>query len=358
MHPPIGFVIPGDPTLPTGGYIFDAELLARLPALGQPVWRVLLPGGFPHPTPAEMAETARILHALPPGMPLLIDGLALGAMDPQLVTALRAPIIALVHHPLGLEAGLEPARADALLATERANLAQACAVLVTSDHTAGILVRDFAVPAAKITVALPGFDRPQITEAKARPPLILSVGSLIRRKGHDVLLNALGVIRDLDWQAVIIGKALDPVYSAELEAQRTALGLQRRVHLAGGLPGQAVADHFARAHLFALATRYEGFGMALAEAQLHGLPVVSCRVGAVVQTVPDEAGILTPPDETAAFAAALRALLEDARMHAEFSAGARAAGARLPDWDDTARIALDPVGRVHAGIAPAAEARP
>jgi glycosyltransferase involved in cell wall biosynthesis len=88
-----------------------------------------------------------------------------------------------------------------------------------------------------------------------------------------------------------------------------------------------------------LATRYEGYGIVFDEALVHGLPIVSCRTGAVPDTVPPEAGLLVPPDDPEALAEALARLLSDGNMRARLTEAARCAGARLPGWPDTARVA-------------------
>lgn len=335
---PTVFAVPGDPATRTGGYIYDARVLAALRAAGRDVAPMRLPDGFPDPAPAAMEAALAQLGTIGPDTPTVIDGLAFGALDPDGVAALRAPLVALVHHPLALETGLEPAQAARLARIEAANLARAAHVIVPSPHTADVLARDYGVPRRRLTVAQPGIDRPLGAPRPAHPPLILSVGLLARRKGHDVLLDALARLGDLDWLAVIAGRAHDGVTGDALQAQAGRLGLQRRVRFAGEVAPDALAALFARASVFALATRYEGYGMVFAEALAHGLPVVSCNAGAVPGTVPRDAGTLVPPDDPAAFAGALRAVLGEPARRAAMAAAAARHGAALPTWGDTAAL--------------------
>jgi glycosyltransferase involved in cell wall biosynthesis len=72
--------------------------------------------------------------------------------------------------------------------------------------------------------------------------------------------------------------------------------------------------------------------MALAEALAHGLPVISTTAGAIPDTVPPSARLLVPPGDAAAFTEALRRFLDEPPLRARLAAGARKAGARLPDW--------------------------
>ncbi len=91
--------------LRTGGYIYDRHVMATLPNLGIRARHVALPGTFPSPPEADLAETARILAREEEDVPLLIDGLAFGAFPEPLAAGISRAIIALVHHPLFLETG-------------------------------------------------------------------------------------------------------------------------------------------------------------------------------------------------------------------------------------------------------------
>ncbi len=330
------FAIPGDKDRRTGGFIYEATVLRVLNELGCATRHLVLPDSFPDPTDADMAMTLDILRAVPANQPIILDGLVFGAIDPAGLATISAPIIAMIHHPLGLETGLSPKRAAFLRANEAAALRHVAAVIVPSSHIAEILAGDFGVDPTLITIAPPGFARPMRVPAPADPPLILSVGLLAERKGHDVLIDALALITDIPWQAEIVGKAHDLVYASALKIQVVDLGLSKRVTFGGEISATSLDRRFNAAHIFALATRYEGYGMVLSEAMQYGLPVVSCRVGAVPDTVA-EAGILVPPDDPTAFAAALRKVLTNPQEHARLATIAGDYAASLPEWDATAQ---------------------
>lgn len=343
------FAIPGDQDQRTGGTIYDVAVLRRLNALGHDTACLQLPGSFPEPSTTDMQETFDALSAVPETRPIIVDGLALGALDPARMESVAAPVIGMVHHPLGLESGLASDRARDLLRNEAEVLRHVAHVIVPSEHIAGTVEQEFGIARDRISVAHPGFEPPvemaKGTVPRADPPLILSVGLLARRKGHDVLLDALSRILDLDWQAEIIGKAHDRDVTSALKAQAEAQGLSDRVRLAGEVDAKTLQDRYARASLFALATRYEGYGMVLGEAMMHGLPVVSCRVGAVPETVGD-GGLLVAPDDAGAMAEALRTLLVCQETADGYARAARKRAETLPGWDHTAGIFVDVLERI------------
>lgn len=329
--------VPGDLDTLTGGYIYDRRLLTELRAQGRDVAHLALGPSFPDPTPADMDDAARRLAALPAGCVAMIDGLAMGAMDRGVLTGMRAPIVALVHHPLAHEGGLPAARRDHLHRTERDNLALAAHVVVPSPHTAALLVADYGVAEDRITIARPGTDRPMGRPARRDPPLILSVGIQVPRKGHDILIRALARVADRPWQAVIAGSALDGEHAALLSRLVSDAGLTGRIRLAGRVPGDDLARLYRQAGVFALATRFEGYGIVFDEAMAHGLPIVTCATGAVPDTVAPGAGLLVPPDDPVAFAGALARVLDDAGARGAMASASAAAGAALPGWHETAR---------------------
>jgi glycosyltransferase involved in cell wall biosynthesis len=337
----VAFAVPGDLATPTGGYAYDRRIIAELRALGFAVRVINLGEGFPRPNSVTRAAARMILERLPADMPVIIDGLAYGAL-PQLANDYCAArrVIALVHHPLALETGLANEEAAQLQASERAALAGARHVIASSAPTARILAADYGVPRERITVAPPGSDRVERARGSAgRTVALLSVGALVPRKGYDILIAALARLTDLDWHLTIAGPCdRDAATTQQIVAQVTAAGLDPRVTLAGAVPPDRLAELYRTADLFVLASRFEGYGMAFAEAASCGLPIIGTTTGAIPLAVMPGAGLLVPPDDVAALAAALRRLIGDPKERAGFAEAAFAAADRLPTWDGSARL--------------------
>jgi glycosyltransferase involved in cell wall biosynthesis len=337
----VAFAVPGDLATPTGGYAYDRRMIAELQRLGWQVDVVGLGDGFPTPTAAQRSFAETALATVPGRHPVLIDGLALGVL-PEAAHAVRAqrPLIALVHHPLALETGVSADEAEMLRASERAALAAASAVIVTSAPTARLLTADYGVSQDRITIARPGTDRAPIARRGADGPVrLVSVGAVVPRKGFDVLIAALATLADLPWRLTIAGdRTRDPVAAARLDADIARHNFGKRVELLGALPQERMPALYAGGDVFVLASRFEGYGMAYAEAIAHGLPVIGTTGGATPQTVAPGAGILVPPDDVTALAGALRRIVADRGERERFAKGARAAAAALPTWEDSAKL--------------------
>jgi glycosyltransferase involved in cell wall biosynthesis len=338
----VAFCIPGDITLPTGGYRYDREVLARFAAHGVTVQHVMLDGGWPHPSTDDVAKALAQIKALDTKTILLIDGLALGAMPPEAIAALPNRVVALVHHPLGLEAGTPPERAAFLIRNEQAVLAPLRSIIVTSDATKAILRDDFGVNPARITVAEPGTARTARATGTGQPLNVLAVGAVSPRKAFNILVEALAKITDIDWRLTIAGSlTLAPDETRKLHDVINQHHLEERIRLTGALDDAQLAACYATADIFAMSSLFEGYGMALAEALAHGLPIVTSSGGAAAQTVPDAAALKVPPGDTVALRDALHRAMTDAALRRRMADASWAAAALLPTWDDTTHEIAD-----------------
>jgi len=158
------------------------------------------------------------------------------------------------------------------------------------------------------------------------PWQIVSAGRLVREKGFDLLISAIGRLaqRNRDCQLTIYG---DGPEKARLEAQIVAEGLSDQVRLAGHVadPGAAMAG----ADLFVLASRREGFGNVLVEAMHQGLPVLATRCGGPDSFISDgENGWLVPPGDAQILATRIDDLLADPALLNRTVAAGRTTAAR------------------------------
>jgi glycosyltransferase involved in cell wall biosynthesis len=336
----VTFAVPGDLATPTGGYAYDRHIIAELRALGWSIDVLDLGEGFPHPTSEARVAASMRLAGLRDRRLVVVDGLALGVL-PEAAAALQNghSLIALVHHPLALETGLDDVQARALRASERDALACARRVITTSAATARVVTADFSVPSDRLHVVEPGTERvPRRTRPDNDVVSLLSVGSVIPRKGYDVLVAALGKVAQLPWRLAIIGdRDRDLPTRTKLDREIARHQLGHRIRFIGAVEPDRLTEFYAAADVFVLPSRYEGYGMAFAEAIAHGLPVIGSTAGAIPDTVPAGTGLLVPPDDVGALADALQRLIAGKDERARLAAGARAAAAHLPTWQDAAQ---------------------
>ncbi len=335
------FAIPGALETRSGGYEYDRRLLAALGKAGIQAVHCALPGSFPDPSEADLAQSlASIARLLEKGDAVLIDGLAFGAWPAAALRQIDAPLIALCHHPLCLETGLSPQRAERLRESETNALALAARVVATSPHTGAMLAREFSVRPEKIVVAPPGVDpAPRAQGSSGAAPSLLAIGAIIPRKAFDLLVESLSQLTDLDWRLRIVGStSASPPTASALRALIAAKGMESRIELTGELGPDRLARAFDEADLFVSASLYEGYGMALAQAMARGLPIVTTTGGAAADTVPDAAALKVPPGEVDSLAKALRGVIGDLSLRAALAEASWSGGQALPRWEETAEI--------------------
>jgi glycosyltransferase involved in cell wall biosynthesis len=272
------------------------------------------------------------------GTTVVVDGLALYGLQQVITTqAHRLRLVAFIHHPLAEETGLSRAEAERAVWLEAAVLPRFRGVLCPSRRTAAAVER-YGVSPDRIAIVPPGTAKPTAYRRLRRGPAraLLCVASLIPRKGHCVLVDALARIRHFDWNLMCVGSLdRDPATTRAVRRKISAAGFHRRITLAGEWPPASLSRAYSAADIFVLPSFHEGYGMAYAEAMAHGLPVIATVAGAIPETVSRQAGLLVPPDDPPALAHALRRVIVEPALAASLAAGARSAGARLPDWPET-----------------------
>ena len=344
------FMIPGDLDALTGGYGYDRRIIAGLRTLGWKVDVQALDGSFPNPTLFAREDARRRFAAVADDGLVLVDGLAFGALAGEAERERdRLRLVALVHHPLAEETGIDRPKAALLEASEKRALAATRLVIVTSRPTAISLSR-YGVDPGRIVVVEPGTDpAPLARGSDGGPVRLLCVASLIPRKGHEVLVEALARLRHLSWHLTCVGSVdRDAETAGRVRTMLAQYELVDRVTFTGDLHHEDLDREYAAADVFVLPTFHEGYGMVVSEAIARGLPVISCPTGAIAELVPPEAGVLVPPGQAVELAAALADVIAHHETRTRLAAGARQIRDRLPTWEASSRhmaAALERAGR-------------
>jgi glycosyltransferase involved in cell wall biosynthesis len=278
---------------------------------------------------------------MPDGAVVLIDGLIASTVPEVLVPeAGRLSLVILVHMPLG--DGLPEERVPDARTQERSVLSAAGAVVTTSMWTRRWLLDRYALRPAHVHVAEPGVEAADLAPGTAAGGELLCVAAVTPGKGHDVLLAALAMVRDLPWRCVCVGTlSRDPGFVDRLVRQAGEGGIGHRVRFTGPRAGADLDAAYAAADALVLASRAETYGMVVTEALARGLPVVATTVGGLPEALGRGAdgsrpGLLVPPGDSGAFAAALRSWLGDTDLRQRFRKVARERRVTLPGWSATA----------------------
>ena len=259
---------------------------------------------------ARMAHGCDLIHA---HFTLSAAAAALGQPihgKPLVTTVHGSDIYQVPHYPLGTAF------------TRR--ILQACAQVTTVSQALRQAAIQLGAPAERIRVISNSIDLARFTPPvlTSKEPLILFVGSLIKRKGVETLIQALPQVLAVcpEYTLVLIGEGPEELSLKQL-ADR--LGVAERVRFVGFLPQRDVQSWMQRARLFVLPSLEEGQGVVSLEALASGTPVVGSAVGGIVEVVNDSVGRLVPPAEPAALASAIIAILTDPEQWARLSINAR-----------------------------------
>jgi glycosyltransferase involved in cell wall biosynthesis len=223
---------------------------------------------------------------------------------------------------------------------ESAVLAVARAVVTTSAWTRHRLLERYPLPAARVHVARPGSEPAPVSPRTPGGGRLVCVGTLSPLKGQDLLLEALGSLVGLPWRCTLVGPVdRHPGFVSSLARRATATGIAGRVRMPGTRTGAALRREYEDADLLVVPSRAETYGMVVTEALAAGVPVVATAVGGIPEAVGHTAcgvpGLLVPPDDSAALAAALARWLTDAGLRCRLRRAALRRRETLPDWRRT-----------------------
>jgi len=322
---------PGNPDQRTGGYLYNARIIAELRELGWQIKVHALPGPWPMPDRCSLPQIANILCAIPRKTTIIADGLLWTGLEEQRNPVVTNHRVAVLVHSLLDQENRETKGNWREMETKA--LAEAHAWITTSPATARILhdrLGRHTVPAA---VVYPGTDPAKKAHGSDGTQL-LCVATVTPRKAIRQLIAALVALANRNWKLDIVGSTdRDSCYVSKVKADIDSAGLENRIHLRGELAGPVLEAAYQQADFLVHTARFEGFGMGIAEAIARGLPVISTNAG-VLELIPRSAYELVGSDDTNALTEAIRKLLDHRVKQRRMKAAA--ATVQLPTWKDAA----------------------
>ena len=351
----VSLVTLGSPSQLTGGYLYHRRMADAAPRHGAQVRFVSFPR-LPFPLPALRGRS--VLGGAASADVVLVDSIAAAFVAPALRSvALARPMVAVVHQAIG---GIDHARLRTRLQAplDRAVYQRADWVIAASEALAAELVAD-GLAARRMQVVPPGCDvgtaqEPLPDLRLGRTVAFVAVGNWVARKGILELLDAFSLLPPSAATLHLVGRDdAEASYGARVRRRLEDPVLAGRVGVHGAVSRDRVATLLAAADAFVLPSVREPYGTVYGEALAAGLPVVGWRAGNLPHLAEDgREAVLIPPGDVPGLAEGLRRLATDQDFRERLERGARARGAELPTWEESARRFFDVVRAVAEGRAP------
>lgn len=357
-RPRVAIVVYGDLDSRSGGFLYDRLLADHLATHGWAVDEVSLP---------ERPPPRSLLTNLAGGLvdrlercDIVVEDAYCGPSLFLLNRRLDTPVVALVHY---LRSAVVDGRVRGRVtrAIEREYLRSADAYVFNSEPTreavAGLCgagrspatgsdgspgVGSEAGPPLDV-VAPPAGDR--LGEAPAlsgdrlhdEPFRVVAVGNVTPRKGFDTLIRGLSRMdSEVEWRLCVVGDtSVDPDHVASLRTLASRHGATDNVRFTGRVGDDRLRRELRSAHVLAVPSRYEPFGIVYLEGMAFGLPAVASANGGASDFVGDHNGALVSPNDPEAVAAAIAPLARDRGRLERLSRGARETFRDHPTWEET-----------------------
>ena len=273
-----------------------------------------------------------------------------------LAKSLGIPVVATIHHPILIDMKADLAQAKRVVSKFRRMMFYSFLVMqhfvakrmdrviTVSSVSAADTMRVFKLPEERVRVVPNGIDTQVFrnTDGLNKEPnsVVMVANTEDRKKGVVYLLEALEQLReDVDIRLTIVDRQGDYTkYAPRLVREH---GLEDRVTFTGRLSVDELVRRYCVSEVAVTASVYEGFGLPCAEAMSCGTPVIATRAGALPEIVgSDGAGILVPPADPGALAAAIRSVIADRGLREGMGRAARRRIEESFSWEVAAKKTL------------------
>jgi glycosyltransferase involved in cell wall biosynthesis len=272
-----------------------------------------------------------------------------------LIRALNIPVVDTIHHPLPIDL-----KADIVQARHVFQAIRQCLfyppmmqglvarmldrVIVDSESSAEEVSRVFRVPDHKMRLVYVGVDTDVFRGVDGRhktPNSLIVVGRTEdRKKGILYLLQALRLLKseNVDVKLTVVDYVFPDNFAPRLVRE---YGLEDVVRFTGRISTEELVREYSKAEVAVTASVYEGFGLPAAEAMACEVPVIATRAGALPEVVKDgETGLLVPPHDAAALAAAIKQLQGDQHLRRRLGGNGRKRVQQCFSWELAAKQTL------------------
>lgn len=195
-------------------------------------------------------------------------------------------------------------------------------IITVSNYDRDLAIEHGVAPAAKLISVhngMPDVASVYFAQPDKEPPRLIMVARFEEQKDHKTLLEALSELKDLPWQLELVG---DGPLRSEMDRLGEKFGIKHRIDFVGAVDD--VVQRLAKAQIFVLTSRWEGFPRSILEAMRAGLPVVASDVGGVAEAVDDGvSGFVVPRGDVEALKQRLQRLLLDPELRKSMGTNGR-----------------------------------
>ena len=279
----IYFFYPGDINTKTGGYIYEKNIIEYAKSKKLPFKSKELSSNYPFPLKQDLDELKQILLDIPVGSTLLFDGLIFECLKILKKDLSNFKIVALIHHPLYLEFNGKIGLRFFSLEKEMFKIPNK--FIVTSNETKRLLLKEFEINKELISVIEPGIER--LIKAKKKfnqKHNLLTCGSIIERKNYLYLLSELIFMNNLTLN-IIGDTSRDNYYYKKVIAFIKKHKIENRVKIHSNVSKTKLSNLYSQCDLYVSVSKYEGFGMSLANAIIFKKPIITYKTTTLRNTL-------------------------------------------------------------------------
>ncbi len=274
-----------------------------------------------------------------------------------MMKGLGVPVVATIHHPIPIDMKADLAQARGFASKFKRIIFYSFAfmqgvvskrmdrVITVSKSSADDVIRIFHVPESKVRIVHNGIDTDvfrRVDHVEEEPNRVIVVANTEdRKKGIIYLLKAIQLLKeDTDVKLTIVDRIGEHTKYAPMLVRE--MGLEDRVTFTGRLTTEELVNRYSTAEVAVTASLYEGFGLPCAEAMSCGTPVIASKAGALPEVVGNgSAGMLVPPEDPVALAAAIKQLLADKSLRQKLGHAGRKRIEEAFSWDDAAKKTVE-----------------
>jgi glycosyltransferase involved in cell wall biosynthesis len=315
----------------------------------------VLLGGFPEPFTFSMRAHRKLGSLLRhQKFDVIHDNQCLG-YGMLLMKQFKVPMVCTIHHPVTVDREVDIRNAKgwmkfklyrwySFLGMQKFVARRMDRILAVAESSANDTSKSFKIPRGNFRVVYNGIDTTLFHtngSSPKRPNSLIVVGGYSPIKGLTHLLKAMTLVKnDMDLKLTIIGGPPDGKYSSGLVSE---YGLQDSVTFTGRISHEELVKQYGASQVAVVPSLYEGFGFPAGEAMACGLPVISSSAGALPEVVgrDGEAGVLVPPADPEALAAALKRVMADEEMRRRMGAAARKRVETLFTWEQAGKRTVE-----------------